>query len=90
MEKIGVAIVVLRHANANANKAKAPKNQSYVPVFTKEIKDASEMLRKFEHENDFVWHDKIPSANMLPPLQGTSIVSAIPYEPPKRERASPS
>jgi len=88
-EKFGIAISVIQNAMANAKKANTLKNEPYISVFSKEIMDAAEMLRKFEHENDFVWHDKIPSVNvLLPCLQGKSIVSAIPYEPQKWEGKS--
>ncbi|ONK66660.1 uncharacterized protein A4U43_C06F10660 [Asparagus officinalis] len=84
-EKIGIAILVLRHATANLKKVKTPKNEPYTSIFNEEVKDASEMLKKFEHENDFVWQQKIPTAHLLPSLQGKSIVTSIPYEPQKLE-----
>lgn len=83
--QVGVAVGVLRLALSNITK-KMPGEESWKSVFRKEIDDVSEMLRKFEHENEFVWHEKIPHGDELPLLQGNKIVSIIPYNPKRWER----
>ncbi|KAE8716067.1 hypothetical protein F3Y22_tig00110156pilonHSYRG00316 [Hibiscus syriacus] len=84
-EQLGVAIGVLRDALTNAKK-KVPGEESWRAIFGKEIDAAADMLRKFEHENEFVWHEKIPAGDELPRLQGNKIVNAIPYNPKRWER----
>ncbi|KAG6625808.1 hypothetical protein I3843_15G003700 [Carya illinoinensis] len=83
--QVGVAVGVLRVAVINVQK-KIPGEESWKSVFRKEIDDASEMLRKFEHENEFVWHEKIATGDELPLPQGNKIVSFIPYIPKRWER----
>ncbi|KAM3691377.1 hypothetical protein ACJW31_08G010800 [Castanea mollissima] len=83
--QVGVAVGVLRLALSNITK-KMPGEESWKSVFRKEIDDVSEMLRKFEHENEFVWHEKIPHGDELPLPQGNKIVSIIPYNPKRWER----
>ncbi|KAF9618266.1 hypothetical protein IFM89_000901 [Coptis chinensis] len=53
-------------------KRQMPGDESWRPIFKTEINGVAEMLRKLEHENDFVWHDKVPSDSQLPPLEGNS------------------
>ncbi|XP_043716638.1 uncharacterized protein LOC122664739 [Telopea speciosissima] len=74
--QLGVAIGVLRHGLA---KAKMPGEESWCLVFRQEMDAICEMLRKFEHENEFVWRNKIATGDELPFLQGTRIVTVIPY-----------
>lgn len=83
--QVGVAVGVLRLALTNVKK-KMPSEESWKSVFGKEIDDASEILRKFEHENEFVWHEKIASGDELPLPQGNKIVSIVPYSPKRWER----
>lgn len=83
--QIGVAIGVLHDALANIKK-KMPGEESWKVEFRKEIDAAATMLRKFEHENEFVWHEKIPSGDELPLPQGSKIVNIIPYSPKRWER----
>lgn len=45
----------------------------------------NELLRKYQHENDFVWRAKIPLQHELPSPEGKKIVSFIPYHPQKCE-----
>ncbi|XP_018823695.2 uncharacterized protein LOC108993285 isoform X2 [Juglans regia] len=71
--QVGVAVGVLRVAVINVQK-KIPGEESWRSVFRKEIDDASEMLRKFEHENEFVWHEKIASGDELPLPQGQHVI----------------
>ncbi|KAF8407846.1 hypothetical protein HHK36_006983 [Tetracentron sinense] len=84
-DQVGVAVGVLRNALANA-KEKMPGEESWHLVFKQEMNGVTEMLRKFEHENEFVWRDKIPDDLELPSPQGKKIVSAIPYHPQRWER----
>lgn len=81
----GVAIGVLRSSLSKVKK-KIPGEAMWKSVFQKEIHDASEVLRRFVHENDFVWQQKIPSQAELPLPQGNKIVSFIPYNPKGWER----
>ncbi|RVW65096.1 hypothetical protein CK203_034934 [Vitis vinifera] len=83
---VGVAVGVLHHALVNAKK-KMPGEESWRVVFRKEIDDAADMLRKYEHENEFVWREKIPTMDELPLLEGKKIVNFIPYHPQRWERA---
>lgn len=84
--QVGVAVGVLHHALVNAKK-KMPGEESWRVVFRKEIDDAADMLRKYEHENEFVWREKIPTMDELPLLEGKKIVNFIPYHPQRWERA---
>lgn len=83
--QVGVAIGVLCDALQNVTK-KMPGEESHNSVFRKEIDAAADLLRKLEHENEFVWHDKIASGDELPSLLGNRIVNAIPYHPKRWER----
>ncbi|PRQ40410.1 putative BRO1 domain-containing protein [Rosa chinensis] len=83
--QFGVSVGLLRRALINA-KRKIPSEESWKSVFKKEIDDFAELLRKHEHENEFVWHEKIPSGDELPKPEGTKIASVIPYNPKRWER----
>ncbi|KAH6763001.1 hypothetical protein C2S52_020434 [Perilla frutescens var. hirtella] len=85
--KIGVGIGILRWALGNARKS-IPKEESWRVVNQQVIDELSGLLQKYEHENEFVWHEKIPFDDELPlPLpQAARIVSPIPYHPQKWER----
>lgn len=83
--QIGVAIGVLCSVLTNVKK-KIPGEDPWKSLYQNQIQDASEVLRKFVHENDFVWHEKIPSGDELPLPQGNKIVNFIPYSPKKWER----
>ncbi|XWS69805.1 hypothetical protein CRYUN_Cryun04dG0209900 [Craigia yunnanensis] len=84
-DQVGVAVGVLRDALINVKK-NVPGEESWRSIFRKEIDDAADMLRKFENENEFVWHEKIPGGDELPLPQGNKIVNAIPYHPKRWER----
>ena len=75
-DQVGVAVGVLRDALINVKK-NFPGEESWRSIFRKEIDDAADMLRKFENENEFVWHEKIPGGDELPLPQGNKIVNAI-------------
>ncbi|KAK9276233.1 hypothetical protein L1049_005764 [Liquidambar formosana] len=83
--QVGIAVGVLQQALINAKK-KMPGEESWRLVFRQEIDSVSDMLRKFEHENEFVWHEKIASGDELPLPEGKKIVSFIPYHPQRWER----
>ncbi|KAK4263759.1 hypothetical protein QN277_029134 [Acacia crassicarpa] len=83
--EIGAAIGVLQSELSKVKK-KIRGESKWKSVIEKEILDASEMLQKFERENDFVWHEKIPLENELPLPQGNKIVNFIPYSPKRWER----
>lgn len=84
--QVGFAVGVLRYALVNAKK-KMPGEESWRAVFRKEVDDAADTLRKYEHENEFVWREKIPTVDELPLLEGKKIVNFIPYHPQRWERA---
>lgn len=85
--QIGVSIGVLRLALTEAKRRKLPGEESWKTIFSKDIDDVAEMLRKFEHENEFVWNEKVPSGDELPSHEGNQIVSEIAYVPKRWERA---
>ncbi|XP_009782207.1 uncharacterized protein LOC107815791 isoform X2 [Nicotiana tabacum] len=83
--QIGFAIGVLRHVIQNAEKH-IPREKSWRLVHKQLIDDLTGRLQKYEHENEFVWHEKIPMHDELPVPQGVTIVSPIPYQPQRWER----
>lgn len=83
--QIGAAIGVLSSALNNVKK-KIPGEDPWKSTYQKQIQVASEVLRKFNHENDFVWHEKIPPKDKLPSPQCSKIVTFIPYRPKNWER----
>lgn len=83
--QIGFAIGVLRHVIQSSEKH-TPREESWRLVYKQLIDDLTELLRKYEHENGFVWHEKIPMQDDLPIPQGVKIVSSIPYQPQRWER----
>ncbi|KAK6921771.1 BRO1 domain [Dillenia turbinata] len=83
--QIGAAIGVLHQALTKA-KTKIPGEESWRLIFRQEIEGASDLLRKFESENDFVWREKIPQEDELPLPQGKKIVTSISYHPQRWER----
>ncbi|CAL0307992.1 unnamed protein product [Lupinus luteus] len=84
-DQIGAAIAVLHSALINARK-KIPREESWKSIYQKQIHDASEVLRKFEHENYVVWSQNIPSVDELPLPEGKKIVKVIHYSPKIWER----
>eukprot|EP00262_Sarcandra_glabra_P007873 TRINITY_DN20962_c0_g1_i1.p1 TRINITY_DN20962_c0_g1~~TRINITY_DN20962_c0_g1_i1.p1 ORF type:complete len:391 (-),score=60.22 TRINITY_DN20962_c0_g1_i1:193-1365(-) len=83
--QVGFAIKVLQLA-MDHSKEKMPKEESWRAVFKQEMDAIGELLRKYEHENEVVWHEKLPRVVELPKLEGKRIVSAIPYHPERWER----
>ncbi|XP_031387535.1 apoptosis-linked gene 2-interacting protein X 1 [Punica granatum] len=83
--QVGLSIGILREALNSAAK-KIPGEESWRLIIKEEIDGVSEALAKLERENEFVWHEKIPSSDELPLPQGSKIVSAIPYQPMRYER----
>ena len=84
--QIGVAIGALRKALLTAQ-INLQGNESWRLVLNQEADKLTRMLEKYEHENDFVWHDKIPAQYESPISEGTRIVKFIPYHPQRWERA---
>ncbi|KAK7275217.1 hypothetical protein RIF29_16326 [Crotalaria pallida] len=84
-DKIGAAIGILRYALINARR-NVPREESWKSIYQKQIHDASEVLRKFERENDFVLSERIPSEDELPLPEGKKIVTFIHYNPARWER----
>lgn len=83
--QVGVAIGILREELIKAKK-QMPGEESHKSVFRSELDTVTSLLRKFEHENEFVWLEKIPSGDELPVPQGNRIVNVIPYQPKRWER----
>ncbi|KMS97376.1 hypothetical protein BVRB_6g155760 [Beta vulgaris subsp. vulgaris] len=83
-EQVGVAIGLLNRAMSKAKNL--PGEQSWREVFKNELNKISDMLKKYNDENAFVWHHKIPLDFELPSLEGRTIVTATPYEPERWER----
>ncbi|MCD7453786.1 hypothetical protein HAX54_022122 [Datura stramonium] len=83
--QIGFAIGVLHHVIQSSEKH-TPREESRRLVYKQLLDDLTGLLRKYEHENEFVWHEKIPMQDELPVSQGVKIVSSIPYQPQRWER----
>lgn len=84
--QFGVAVAVLRFTLTNVKK-NMPGKESWKSVIKEEIDNFSELLRKHEHENEFVWHEKVPSEEtLLPKPEGNKIANIIPYQPKTWER----
>lgn len=83
--KIGIAVGVLRLALANAKK-NVPKEESWTSIYKHMIDELTCLLRKYEHENEFVWREKVPWNDELPFPEGVKIVTLIPYHPKRWER----
>ncbi|KAI3818317.1 hypothetical protein L1987_12121 [Smallanthus sonchifolius] len=60
--------------------------ESWRTVIKQEVNTLTDLLRKYEHENDFVWNEKVPFDDSLPLLQGKKIATCIPYCPARLER----
>ncbi|KAI3497905.1 hypothetical protein L2E82_13881 [Cichorium intybus] len=83
--KIGSAIGVLKRALKNVNKNVGGVDTWRV-VIKEEIESVSELVRKYEYENEFVWREKVPYEDDLPLVQGREIVTCIHYHPKRWER----
>lgn len=83
---MGIAIGVLRRCLANAKKS-TPKEDSWRLVFKRVIGELTQLLKKYEHENEFVWNEKVPSSEeLLPSPPAVRIVNPIAYKPQIWER----
>ncbi|XP_002980459.2 BRO1 domain-containing protein BROX [Selaginella moellendorffii] len=80
IERLGMAAGILRLVSRKAHLAKPPGDGTSKLVFKAEITALNEMLRKCEHENDFIWREKLPQPDEIPLMEGKKIVSAIPYK----------
>lgn len=83
--QVGAAIGVLRHALVSAKK-NMPAEELWKSIFSQNIDNVADMLKKFENENEFVWREKIATDDELPLLEGKKIVNLIPYRPQRWER----
>ncbi|KAJ6356938.1 hypothetical protein OIU78_004935 [Salix suchowensis] len=83
--QMGVSVGVLCDALISSKK-KTPGEESWKACLKNEIEIAANTLRKFEHENEFVWQEKIPYVDELPSPQGIKIVEIVPYKPKRWER----
>ncbi|XP_073131558.1 uncharacterized protein [Henckelia pumila] len=83
--KIGTAIGVLQRA-LSSSQNNQPREDSWKQVYKQVFDDMTESLQKYQHENEFVWHEKVPHHSELPSPQAVKIVSPIPYQPQKWER----
>ncbi|ERN05458.1 hypothetical protein AMTR_s00007p00246960 [Amborella trichopoda] len=84
-DQLGFAVGVLQSAMANLQ-GKSPGKGLWDLVYRQEVDALSEMLRKYEYERGFIWHQKLPCVEELPILEGKRIASALPYSPSKLER----
>ncbi|CAN4080384.1 unnamed protein product [Withania somnifera] len=83
--QIGLSIGALHHVIQSSEKH-TPREESWRLVYKQVIDDLTMLLRKYEHENEFVWHEKIPMHDELPIPQGVKVVGSIPYQPQRWER----
>lgn len=82
---IGFPIGVIEYALVRAQK-NLPSEESWKLIIKAEMENLTVLLRKYERENEFVWHEKIPDSDELPTLESKLIASIICYEPQKWER----
>ncbi|CAI9263967.1 unnamed protein product [Lactuca saligna] len=83
--EIGSAIGVLKRVlewNSNVDGGM----ESWKVVIKEEIECVRELVRKYTHENEFVWHEKIPYEDDLPLVHGRKIATCIDYHPQRWER----
>ncbi|KAK1386925.1 BRO1 domain-containing protein [Heracleum sosnowskyi] len=85
--QIGTALGVLQHAENSMQKNKMPSKESWRSVLKQELETLSGLIRKYEHENNFVWNKKIPPQHELPSPEGKKIIELIPYQPQRSEQA---
>eukprot|EP00252_Welwitschia_mirabilis_P000115 TRINITY_DN10082_c0_g1_i1.p1 TRINITY_DN10082_c0_g1~~TRINITY_DN10082_c0_g1_i1.p1 ORF type:complete len:242 (+),score=61.38 TRINITY_DN10082_c0_g1_i1:251-976(+) len=78
-DQLGVAVGVLQYAMRNIQ-GKQPAEEPWKKTYKQELESVGELLRRCEHENDFIWHHKIPPSDELPILEGKRIVAPIKYE----------
>lgn len=56
-------------------------------AFKQEVDAVAVALKKYLHENEFVFQQKIPDSKYdLPHLEGKTIVTAIPFQPSGLDR----
>ena len=83
--KIGAAAGLLRHALTSIGKS-TPKGEAWRLVYKQLVQEMTELLRKYEHENDFVWHEKVLTKHELPQPETIKIVTSTPYQPQRSEK----
>ncbi|KAL3636106.1 hypothetical protein CASFOL_020653 [Castilleja foliolosa] len=83
--KIGIAIGFLRRALVEVKKS-IPKEESWRLVFKQVIDELTALLQKYEHENEFVWREKVACDDELALPQSVKIVSPVSHQPQIWER----
>ncbi|KAI3744299.1 hypothetical protein L1987_57377 [Smallanthus sonchifolius] len=83
--QMGIAIGLLKLA-LNKVQRNLGGLESWRAVLNQDMDTMTDLLRKYEHENEFVWHEKVPYDHHLPLLQGKKIATCIPYRPERWER----
>lgn len=80
--QMGVAIGILHRALENIETTiPGVVEETWRGVMKREMERVSEMMIKFEKENEFVWREKIACVDELPVFCGNKIVTPIPYQP---------
>ncbi|KAK9074484.1 hypothetical protein SSX86_007082 [Deinandra increscens subsp. villosa] len=85
--QMGAAIGVLKQALSCKLQKNVRGMESWRTVIKQEVNTLTDLLRKYEHENDFVWNEKVPYDDRLPLLQGKKLATSIPYSPAICEKA---
>ncbi|KAI4379160.1 hypothetical protein MLD38_005493 [Melastoma candidum] len=83
-ERISVAIEVLRQALVDAGKH-IPGDESWRLILKEEMDEVAEVLRKYENENEIVWHQRISSWDELPAPVGSKMLNNVSYSPTRCE-----
>ncbi|KAL9997697.1 putative BRO1 domain-containing protein [Helianthus debilis subsp. tardiflorus] len=84
--QMGTAIGLLKRALNSKVQKNVGGLESWRKVIKQDMNALTELLRRYEHENDFVWSEKVPCDEHLPMLQGKKIATCIPYCPARWER----
>ena len=53
--------------------------ESWKVIYKQEADALSDLLRKCENQNEFIWREKPPRPDELPVLEGKQIVSPVTY-----------
>ncbi|XP_073396909.1 uncharacterized protein [Physcomitrium patens] len=80
VESFGVAIGILRYSLSRVQSVR-PSEEVWKLPFRQELDTLRNMLRKADHENEFIWREKPPRVDELPALEGKQIVQPIAYQP---------
>lgn len=83
--QIGTAIGLLKLALSKVQ-SNLGGMESWRTVINQDMDTMTDLLKKYEYENEFVWHEKVPYDHDLPLLQGKKIATCVPYHPERWER----